>query len=595
MCGIFASTKTNKEFEQNCQQLLRRRGPDSGDIIHIDGICLGHRRLSIIDVGFGGNQPFSDDSGKVHLVFNGEIYNYKELRAELKISNSVRFRSNSDTEVLLNLYMHQGIRETLRKIRGMFAFCIYNGITKNLIFARDHFGIKPLYIALIDSELYLSSDPRTLNCIGTSKELSRKALNDLLLYGSVQQPSVIFSGIESIKPGEWGIYDVESKRLNIKSYVDLTPFTIRQYSHATVREELDYLLKQATERVIASDVPVGLFLSAGLDSTIVGKLLSEEQACNISSFTLGFEGKYGSYLGEQNEIKDAKKSAIAMGMKHYGHVVKDSDISDLYGEYIKSLHQPSADGFNTFLISYFSSKYVRVAVTGQGADELFCGYSHFESLARPSVHRGLSSLLKQLVTRNVRHPFIMKKLLTKLEPLDSLYVARHIGFRHAEYTDMRQTLPEGIMLENYSLEQQFSLIEVYSYMSNTLNRDSDAVSMYNSMELRPFYQDYDLFTFALSLPLELKRNKEGGKLILKELFRQRLPFYDFGRAKTGFELPIAKWMNNELRDRLISESKMLKEIDIPAEIANEYIDCLEKARCKRRHWALATLASFITT
>jgi len=539
---------------------ITHRGPDDhGTFIDEAGqVALGHRRLSIIDLSSAGHQPMSYMDERYWIVYNGEVYNYKDIRAELE-AKGYAFISNTDTEVLLAAYAEWG-QDFLKKLRGMFAFAIYDRKTAQVFLARDRFGIKPLYYFHQNGIFLFASELKALLVSGrVPSNADPQAIWDYLSIGSIPQPRTILRDVQALLPGHAMIVSLKGD-VSIHQYWDIwenaqilsSPIDLKEAS-----AELRQKLEEATRLQMIADVPVGAFLSGGTDSTAVVGLMSQYVTRPIKTYSVGFESQHAKL----NELYWAKIAADRFGTDHTEVIVTGNDIALNYDSLVRGLDQPSLDGTNTYFVSKAASAGVTVALSGQGGDELLAGYPHFASLLRaadwdqrfPAWIRPLIGAVpgrylpdKQFITSSLLDRYAMlrnnagesKKRRITNTPFRA-------GFTPQPLTEIiRPWLRDtkvSVALTSY--------IEIKNYLANTLLRDGDAVSMAHSLEVRPVLLDHVLAEYVFALPSRLKLNEDGGKLVLLEALRDLIPEPIINRRKMGFEMPLFDWLSGPLKDR----------------------------------------------
>lgn len=558
---------------------MRRRGPDDAGIWSDErsGIAFGHTRLSIIDLTTCGRQPMllmgEDGRGncevELAVVFNGEIYNYRELRRELEAKGAV-FKTHSDTEVILWGWKLWG-RETPRHLRGMFAFAIWGARETMLTLVRDRMGIKPLlWCRSRQGIIFASSLKAILSSGDVPRVLNDQGLFDYLLQGAVLQPRTMIRGVWALEPGT-----MKEFRLGVAQQVsesgggrywsltqdaglagELSGMPYEEQVRATRRK-----LEEACRYHLVADVPVGSFLSGGVDSTAITALMTRLSGDRIKSFSIGFARE----TGMQDELSEAKIAAAHIGTEHTEVCLSGREVAECFDDFIEALDQPSVDGLNTYWVSQVTREHgIKVALSGLGGDELFAGYDHFrwafdERDAAPSglgglIDRGLLLLYRRLPYS--RHPF---ERCRRLLPLDDSLVALRRFMSEGQLRGVVSASLAGGLLEGHLLGyakgldivggdamQQITKYECHNYLVNTLLRDADALSMGHGMEARPIFLDHHLVEYALALPAESKWRAGVPKAILKDATKDLLPPDFFSRRKTGFTLPTYYWVEHEL-------------------------------------------------
>jgi asparagine synthase (glutamine-hydrolysing) len=565
MCGIAAIIwrRPNKHDEGHAVSRmidsLRHRGPDDEGRYLDSWVALGHRRLSIIDVSDAGAQPMWDSTRRFAVTFNGEIYNFRELRHQL---SEYPFESESDTEVILAAFSAWGI-EAFARFNGIFALAIYDSVTKRVVAARDRFGIKPLYYASTDSCVLLASEQRSLLQSGLlSAELSTEALTDYLRHGAVWGSAQILGGIQELPAGS--VLSIEAgAEPSITSYASIGN-TVRPrvattcQAYARVRE----LFIQAVERQMVSDVPLGAFLSGGIDSSAIVAAMSQVRSDRPLTFTIGLED------ASLDESANAKLVARKFRTHHSRLLLRSDDcISEVLAA-LRHMDAPTLDGVNTYVVSKLTrAAGVKVALSGLGGDELFAGYSSFERYQRwrsspywvlPRVIRRQlgEKILRSASSGRVRrlgelsavsafdvgsvYPIMRavmdKKGLGALLPFDP-------SGSHADALDR----PRSTAVSHLPQLSQYSVAEMAGYAEHMLLRDTDQMSMASGLEVRVPFFDVDLVEYVLSLPDHLKLGHPSKPLLLGAL-DGILPLEVTLQPKRGFGFPWDQWMRSQLRD-----------------------------------------------
>lgn len=577
MCGIFGIIARNARIPegvlQRGTQSLAHRGPDdSGTILLRDGsmeIGLGNRRLAILDLSPVGHQPMHDPRMGNWIVYNGEIYNFRDVRAELEQAGQ-SFTSHSDTEVLLSAYAHWG-EACLDKFRGMFAFAIWDARRHSLFLARDPMGIKPLYFAQTDQYFLFASEIRTL--LGTGlipRKLSHLGLVNFLTFGSAYDPLTLIEGIYALPAGNtltWRDGTVQRAQ-----YWDLIDERQEEQAEVLVGDQsssiqqLQPLLEESVRLQLVSDVPVGVFLSGGIDSSALVSILSRG-GVTPSTFSIVFR---------EPEFSEAHYSRLVASKFHTDHHeinVSQNDVLASIPEAMAAMDLPTMDGVNTFFVSREARRAcVKVALSGLGGDEVFAGYSSFRNIPRmerftklwvslpKSVQASLSSAFWALApesdgnhkllsfarsSRRIIHPYFLSRMLFTPEQVDFLFPAGK------EVMKLAAESQEAAVRRTSTLDpvNRVSYLESRCYMLNTLLRDADVMSMSQGLEARVPLIDSRLAKTVLSFPGAWKLNRTPKKLLIQALAGS-LPDEIVYRRKRGFTLPFDRWMREELRSEI---------------------------------------------
>ncbi|MFI5157161.1 MAG: asparagine synthase (glutamine-hydrolyzing), partial [Chitinophagales bacterium] len=564
MCGLAGIVQFDNQLVpegliNKMTTAMAHRGPDAAGYFCDPGIALGHRRLSIIDLSEAANQPFADNSDRYRIIFNGEMYNYAEVKKKLP---DYPFRTTSDTEVLLAAYIIWG-PECIQYFRGMFCFAIWDRKEKELFMARDRVGVKPLYYYQDEQRLYFASETRAILASGAVKrKLNKHALRDYFVYQSLSFPDSMIEGIQQLQAGSW--IKVKQGKLEKKQYWDITNLPKPEFefhNKTKVREQIHALLLQSVERRMVSDVPVAAFLSGGIDSSIIVGLMAELGKGRPNSFTISFDEE------GYDESDYAEKIARKFDTHHTRLLLKPTILLDELDHALQAMDSPSGDGINTYVVSKaIRQNGLKVAISGVGGDELFAGYPNFETYLQlklqsrfwdlPKPFRTLAGLTaqgskKERIRQMIDLPScsidqvypIFRQIVSpkKVSELTTLCANGHCGSSLEEMLTRKKD-----ELSKLPLLSQVSVAEYLGYTQNTLLKDADQMSMAVSLELREPYFDHDLLEFALAIPDHLKKPLYP-KSLLVESVKPLLPDEIVFRKKQGFSFPWEPWLKNELR------------------------------------------------
>lgn len=543
---------------------LKHRGPDDNGTYVDPHLALGHRRLSIIDLSSAGHQPMSSYDQRFHIVYNGELYNYKELRFELQRivaktgQQAYFFQTNSDTEVIIAAYARWGA-DCVHHFNGMFAFAIWDSVKQELFIARDRLGIKPLYYLYSNGIFGFSSEIRSL----ISAELIPVSLDeigivDYLRYQTVHAPRTIIKGIKMLLPGNSIV--IRNKEVKIRRYWQLHehhPQTPAEYK--TVCKDVKQLITAAVERRLIADVPFGAFLSGGIDSSAIVGLMQEISTERVKTFTVTFDES------EFSESAYAALVAKKFNTDHHEIRLKPTDFLKQLPEALAAMDHPSGDGPNTYIVSKATKQAgITMALSGLGGDELFGGYAVFKryndlnrkSLLKhaPQFMRSVGGTLLSKVKPGIASEKIAEYLKQPNPDFEAFYIlSRQIlldkqAHEVYEYDAVKNTVSDilaeqQLPVEGYDMTS-ISIAEMTTYMQNVLLRDTDQMSMAHALEVRVPFLDYLLIEYVLQLPDHFKGYP---KKLLVDAMGELLPPEVVNRPKMGFVLPWAQWLRNELK------------------------------------------------
>lgn len=588
MCGIAGKYhfQTQKPVDplllKTMGGCLSHRGPDDEGTFLDDqaGVGFVHRRLSIIDLTTG-HQPMSDDQGELQIVFNGEIYNFHDLRNELE-GKGHRFRTKSDTEVILALYREHG-EQGFERLNGIFAFAIFDKRSGGVILARDHFGVKPLYYSLQNGELIFASEIRgVLQDQNIQRELDYEALNSFLTFRYNPSPQTLFKGIRKLPPGHF-LKLLPGREPELKSYWNYTPRTLNTIQETEAVIEYQRLLEQAVQRQMLSDVDVGLLLSGGIDSAVIGVLMAQHAPGKIETFTIGFKGE-----GDFNELNDAKTTSNFIDSEHHEIVLGRKDYLQTFFRSFIHVEEPAAETTIPALyhVAGLASMHLKVVLAGQGADEPLAGYKRYLGERWLS---GYNPLMRFLPLKTLAH-FLRRNERFKRAAYASQFtneVERFLGIyslftraqksellnleTRARITDVDTSIVNRLYDETVGLTDSINkilYIDTRLSLSDDLLLFGDKVTMAHSLEMRVPFLDIDLVKFLESLPSNLKLRGTTGKYIHKEALKKWLPPEIITRKKRGFSTPMDRWLQTDLADFA------LKALTMPRSASRRYFNTL---------------------
>ncbi len=570
MCGIagaFAFGPAADPIDQasvvRLNDLQRRRGPDGSGLwsSQHNRVVLGHRRLAIIDTGESGRQPMSDVTGRWVISFNGEIYNYRALRVELERLGCV-FHTNSDTEVLINSVARWG-EAGLRKLRGMFAFALWDALEQELWLARDPYGIKPLYVAESNGTLWFASQARSLaSCAPIDSRRDAAALTGFYLWGHVPEPFSWWAGIRMLPAGHVQRIRTGQAPFAPKAFACVEETYLSRPAEPLVKGELRQLMLDCVRDHMVADVPVGVFLSAGIDSNVIAALAAE-LGTQLRTVTLAFD----EYAGTRNdEAPLAETAAKALGSDHVTVRIGRDEFADLLDDFLLCMDQPTIDGLNTYLVSRAAAMQgLKVALSGLGGDELFGGYPSFEqipkllkwgrrfSFAKP-IGFGIQALLRAMplpgVSRkaagllshsgDISSAYLLRRALYLEDELDALLDESWLneGLEQLATVRMLSGTVSSLQTRGAPVNAQIAALESCWYMRNQLLRDTDWSSMAHGLEVRVPFVDIDLLErIAPAMASAAPPSKQD-----LAACAEQLPQSMRMRPKTGFSTPVREWI-----------------------------------------------------
>jgi asparagine synthase (glutamine-hydrolysing) len=579
MCGIAGFTGTgNEQILKAMIYSIRHRGPDALVTFCDNEVALAHARLSIIDLRPEGNCPMFTEDKSLSITFNGEIYNYLELKKDLQ--SKYTFLTTTDTEVLLYLYKEHGVK-MLDKINGMFAFAIYDYEKKELFVAKDRMGKKPLYYSVEEGCFVFASELKAiLKHPSIKNELNIEAINQYLTFDYVPTPNSIIKNIHKLEAAHYLI--VKNNKI-----VEKTSYWHHDFKHDSnisftdAVQKLDVLLNDATQSRLMSDVPLGVFLSGGLDSSAVAYYAQKNSIKKIKTFSIGFEDK--SY----DESDYAKQVATHIGTEHYSKVLTSKHTLELIDEIYPFVDEPFADAslIPTYFLSKFTREYVTVALGGDGSDELQAGYPTFISdkfkqplsslpVSVSNALLGIANAVLPVSDKNISFDFKVKQylrgFLSNKNHIHQLWLGSYTPmekkrlFKPEIYAALQDKTGLGIVdhhfeqaKNNCSDFEKITYCYYQTYLLDDILVKIDRASMYNSLEVRAPFLDKNVVEFFNSLPKDFKQKGFTGKYILKKLMEDKLPYDIINRPKKGFGLPLSEWIRKDLKIEI--ENILLKE------------------------------------
>ena len=582
ICGYYSIAKTvTADKLKKMNDTLSHRGPDFGSEWVEGSIGFGHRRLSIIDLSSGGNQPMHSFDNRYVLVFNGEIYNYLDLKSELKTAG-YSFRSESDTEVILNGF-HHWQAQVFEKLNGIFALAIWDKVTQSLTLARDRLGVKPLYYHRSETSLIFGSEIKSILASDDYRpQVSFKALHEFMYYGNPLGENTMFDGITKVMPGQ---YLVANKTDITTDYFwkheDLLP-ELKDISEQEAIAETRRLLENAVQRQLMSDVPVGVFLSGGIDSSSITAFASKWYGGKLRTYSAGFD-----FNGGHDELPLAKKIAQKYGTDHHEMMINGGDLSDIILKLVTHHDEPFSDAANIplYLMTEKIKHECKVILQGDGGDEMFGGYNRYHLLQKYDIYRfGLRGL------KPIKNLLPLKSLRQRVDRFYPIFTESDEGKMFALLLTMETDEDSPVhllhprfaakMYQSNPFEYYQTLTKRFSYIDDKVQKmlwiDSkiilpdqflekvDKSTMANGVEVRVPFLDNELVTFAMRLPAELKLKNGIKKYILKKALEGIVPNEVLYGPKKGFGVPYDNWLKDPLNAFMVARfnSPYIKSLNL---------------------------------
>lgn len=602
MCGIagFVSRNFSRQHLQAMTDTLQHRGPDADGFFYDENTStgLGHRRLSIIDLSSAANQPFYSASGRYVMIYNGEVYNFKELTAKY----GIKPRTHSDTEIILEAFAIAG-PESFNDLNGMFAIVIFDKETGKLFMARDRAGVKPFYYWYNDGEFAFASELKAIMSLQIKKEINLDAVSNFLYLGYIPGEDTIYKDCHKLQPGQYAVLD--KGVLDIFSYWSLEdeidPAVLSNEKEA--RKTLKHLLSSSVEYCLISDVPLGIFLSGGVDSGTVAAIARKVSGAPVKTFSIGFkEEKY-------NETAFASQVAKHIGSEHYEFTVTEQDALHLVDGLTDIYDEPYADtsAIPTLMVSKLARQHVTVALSGDGGDELFMGYGFYiwaKRLNNPflkAFRKPISKSLFMFGNSRLKRGSKLIDYTNDARKKSHIFSQEQYFFTENEIEKLLIksgpiTLNETILNPKRQLSamEEQSFFDIKNYLPEELLVKTDRASMHHSLEVRVPLLDHRLIEFAINLDESLKMKGGNSKYLLREVLYDYVPKEIFNRPKWGFAVPMHLWMKNELHyllDTYLSE-QLVREVNlVHYESVKKLLDLYSKGNdyLYNRLWALVVL------
>ncbi len=560
MCGIAGFNFDDKELIKEMIKTLQHRGPDDSGYYIDEYVSLGHARLSIIDLSKRAKQPMSNEDGSIWITYNGEIYNYIELREELR---NHEFRSNSDTEVIIHGYEEWGI-DVLKKLRGMFAFALYDS-NKNIIFlARDNVGKKPLYYYFDNEKFIFSSEIKAILKHDIPKRINRDALYSFLAFQYTIGNQTMFDGIKKLLGGHYLIFDLKNKILKIGKYWDIREDIIQNKDENYFINKLRELLEESARLRLRSDVPVGAFLSGGIDSSIAIAFARDKVDYDFHTFSMGFE--------HFSELNYARKVAEHLDTIHHEIIITEKDVIREFDKIAWHFDEPVGDAaiIANYFLSKEANKYVKVVLAGEAGDELFAGYGNYKTNLKYFVNLKIPKIVRKIIGKSIELlPLSLKGNPWINRNIRRLYYISHADLIKAHLYTTRGMSDHEIMWllgkkENFDVYKNAVIpngirdplnlmlaLDLKNLLAEKYLMKADKATMANSVEERLVLMDKKIVEFSYRIPPNLKIRNGRGKWILRKAGEIKLPKEILWRKKQGFGVPIEYWIKGELRDYIL--------------------------------------------
>jgi asparagine synthase (glutamine-hydrolysing) len=602
MCGFIGCVheKTQeyrdeqKQLFQNMNNIITHRGPDDDGYFYDEHIQFGFRRLSIIDIECG-HQPLTYENERYWIIFNGEVYNYVELREEL-LNEGLTFETNSDTEVIIALYSHLK-EKAVERLRGMFAFVIWDKVEQTLYGARDHFGIKPFFYYETEEQTYFASEKKSILLALKNETLNYEALQQYLTYQFVPEPYTLTEGISKLEPGHYFIKKL-GQPMKIARYWRAHFQPVQKSEDAFIKEIRDVMF-DSVKIHMRSDVPVGSFLSGGIDSSIIASIAKEFHP-SIKTFSVGFEHNGFS------EIDVAKETAEKLGVENISYIISPEEYINELPKIMWHTDDPLADPacVPLYFVAREARKHVTVVLSGEGADELFGGYNIYREPQDlevfnkiPAIGKTLLKGIASIMPEGMKGKSFIERGVT---PMEERYIGNakmfteeekrsllHVYNPQVKYTDITKPLYDES--RGYDPVDTMQFIDIHTWMRGDILLKADKMTMAHSLELRVPFLDKAVFDVASKIPTSLKTANGTTKYILRKAVEGVVPEHVLNRKKLGFPVPIRHWLKAEMNDWA---KKTIRESNTDHLINKDYLlkllddHCLGKADNSRKIWTV---------
>lgn len=613
MCGIAGLIGFKGDARESVQKMNERmlhRGPDDGGIYISEdkNVALGHRRLSIVDLSKAGAQPMTSHSGRMVMVYNGEIYNASEIRKKLTgtgVGSGSKFRGTSDTEVLLEAVEKYGVEEALKMCKGMFAFAVYDKSQGTVTLSRDRVGEKPLYYGTVCGSFAFASDIGCLKAIeGFDNKINTDVLDIYFTEGYIPAPYSIYQNIYKLEAGSCLTVDVKTLKTKASVYWSMKDAALKgqenpfRGSRAEAATELERLLKESIKGQMVADVPVGAFLSAGIDSSTVVSLMQSLAPGKVRTFTIGMEDP------GYNEAIYAKEIAQHLGTDHTELYITEKDAKEVIPRLSFMFGEPFADSSQipTYLVSKMTRDHVTVSLSGDGGDELFCGYTSYASISRIwGKMKNIPYFIRKPVSDIVIHSPLARKDIYRIKgtllgakgPADihrmeheTDPITKRIALKRGTLPYKYTEIPNDFLNE---VNHEAMLMDMLVYHPDDILVKVDRTAMAVSLETRVPMLDRDLLEFAWTLPIEYLNDGTTGKLVLRDVLYKYVPREIMERPKKGFSIPIEKWLLEgdvrEWAEALLDRKKIASQGILDPDVVEQiWTDFTERGKYRIEIW-----------
>lgn len=604
MCGIYGTTRTyNKDVIHKKLRRFAFRGPDNSGLYQFNNVILGHNRLSIIDLDSRSDQPLHYQH--LTLVFNGEIYNYKELKKSLT-QKGYNFTTSSDTEILCAAYLEHG-QECVKLLNGMFAFVILDKKKNCLFGARDRLGQKPIYYSTSNGSFEFASQPSAI-ALGNNFKLDDLALAEFFRWRYIPDPLSIYQGIKKLLPGHCFTYTLGNRSMLIEKYWDLDFDRKHKFkgTYQEAKEALKPLLDAAVKKRLMADVPLGVFLSGGIDSSLIASIAQKHyEKGKIKTFNIKFNEK------EYDESYYAKQIAKQIGSEHFNILCSHKEALGMIENLSYYYDEPFADSsaIPSMLLAKHTREHVKVALSGDAGDESFLGYKSYDKIVRisklfdyttPGIRKLIAGLMMSIGTP--RFDFISRALSQKngYEVFKKFMSLMDDSWILDPKLRVLENSGDSAFMDGKHVLECVSDFDLKTYLNGDINTKVDRASMAFSLEARAPLLDYEVVEFARSLPTDYKYFKGNKKRILKDILFDQFPKSMFDRPKSGFSIPLAVWFKNELRDLVNSSTSTQAIKNLPIDLDHKKIGKLVKDHMdgvrnnSQTIWSFVVLGQWLT-